>query len=292
MLGSCFLKYLSGSEDFEMFAFAKDDLDVTDFEMLTALFKRISPDFVLNCAAYTDVDQCEVDRELAMKVNGEAPGVIARVCREEHAILVHFSTDYVFDGKNDSGYREDDEPSPINIYGESKLEGEKAVAKNMSDFYNIRTSWLFGENGKNFVDTMIRLGKEKTELSVVGDQIGSPTYTMDLCRGVVNHFLSPFLSGIPEHHERALPAEEGASKKLPFGNYHLTNSGSTSWYDYAKKIFELMEMDIFVKKVTSEEFKRPALRPANSLLLNTKVPGELRPWEEAVRAYLGLNYGM
>ncbi|MFH1284587.1 MAG: dTDP-4-dehydrorhamnose reductase [Candidatus Peregrinibacteria bacterium] len=269
MLGSCFFKCLAGQKDAEMYSLKKDGLDITDKETLEKVFERISPHFVINCAAYTAVDSCESDKDAAFKVNGEAPGEIARLCAGKNATLLHFSTDYVFDGKNDRGYKETDSPSPINIYGESKLEGEKRISENMNDYYIVRTSWLFGENGKNFVDTMIRLARKKYEPNVVGDQTGCPTYTKDLCEACVKYFLS---------------------KKLPFGIYHLTNSGQTSWYDFAVKIFKIMESDVKINKISSDAFPQKAKRPKCSILLNTKITEPLRSWEEALEAYLRLNF--
>lgn len=266
MLGSCFSERLSGNENFELFEYDRD-LDITDYSVLRAVFQRISPDFVINCAAYTDVDGAETNRELAFKVNGEACKNIAKACKGISAILIHFSTDYVFDGRKKDGcrdsYCESDSPNPINVYGESKLLGEKMIIETMADVYIIRTSWLFGPNGKNFVDTMLKLATERDQLSVVGDQVGSPTYTKDLCEAVVRFFF----------------------KKPAFGIYHLTNSGACSWHEFAKKIFEIKNIDVKVNKITSEEFPRPAKRPSCSILKNTKIMS-LRPWEEALKAYL------
>ncbi len=290
MLGSQFLKSLSGSEDFEMYAFDKDDFDISNRNDLKSVFKRISPDFVINCAAYTDVDGCESNKKLAFKINGDAPGEIARVCKEENAVLVHFSTDYVFDGSSEQGYAEDDATSPINIYGESKLKAEELIAQNMDEYYIIRTSWLFGENGKNFVDTMVNLGKTKEKLDVVDDQIGSPTYTKDLCHAVIKHFLMPFLSGIPRQHHRSYSNDDNSPNKLPFGVYHLTNSKHTSWFGFTKKIFEIMNFGTDVTPVKSDKFPRPADRPHCSILNNTKFDNDVRSWEDALRAYLELNF--
>lgn len=289
MLGSCFLSHLSGSEDFEMFAYDKEKIDITDSAALNDLFKRVSPDFVINCAAYTAVDDAESNRELAFAINGEACGTIAELCKREKAILIHFSTDYVFDGENEHGYSENDEPSAINVYGESKLLGEELIKKNIDQYYLVRTSWLFGPNGKNFVDTMIKLGRERDEVSVVKDQIGSPTYSHDICMAVIKNFLNPYLSNLPKHHEHALKESSEFGEKLEFGIYHLTNAGFVSWYEFAQKIFELMGMDVKVKPVTSDEFVRAAKRPHYSVLQNTKL-ASLRPWQEALKAYLELNY--
>lgn len=289
MLGSQMLKTLSGSSDFEMYAFDKDDLDISDKDALTAVFKRISPDFVINCAAFTAVDACETEKETAFKINGDAPGAIASACKAENAALLHISTDYVFDGENPDGYKENDVPSPINAYGESKLRGEQLIAENMDDYYIVRTSWLYGENGQNFVDTMLKLAETKDEISVVDDQIGSPTYSKDLCDELVRCFLSPFISDLPKQHDRMMHNNHSSGEKLPFGIYHITNSDYTSWYGFAKEIFKLANMNVKVNPVTSEQFPRPARRPHCSILINTKFDPKMRSWKDALKAYLQLT---
>jgi dTDP-4-dehydrorhamnose reductase len=289
MLGSQMLKSLSGREDFEMYAFDKDDLDISNENALQDIFKRISPDFVINCAAYTAVDDCETEKELALKINGKAPGTVATACKNENAVLLHISTDYVFDGENPDGYEEGDPTAPINVYGESKLLGEKLIAENSVDYYIVRTSWLYGENGPNFVETMLKLAETKSELSVVDDQIGSPTYSKDLCEEIIRCFLSPFVSDVPEQHERLMNDESYTEKKLPFGIYHLTNAEHTSWCGFAKEIFALKDLSIDVNPVTSEEFKRPAKRPHCSILKSTKMDCKMRSWKEALKAYLQLT---
>lgn len=291
MLGSCFLKNFFSNLDFELYAFSKEDLDVTNTVLLKELFKKISPTFVVNCSAYTAVDDCEINKELAFNINGRAPGEIAKICKELNCCLVHFSTDYVFNGKKAEGYNENDSTDPINIYGESKLIGEDLIKENMDKYYIIRISWLFGENGKNFVDSMINLGKTKDTIDVVSDQIGSPTYTRDLCKAIESFFILPNMPEFEHNHEYSLRTGDlEIHKKLPFGIYHLTNFGQTSWYDFAKKIFEIMKMNVSVKETTSEKFKRPAKRPSFSTLLNTKTDIRLRRWEEALKAYLNINY--
>lgn len=290
MLGSDFLKVLSGSVDFEMYAFNKEELDIDDKNKTMDIFRQISPDFVINAAAYTAVDACEDEKELAFKLNGEAPGYLAEVCKEQNAILLHISTDYVFDGEKMNGYIENDKPAPVNVYGESKLKGEELIMEKMDDYYIVRTSWLFGENGQNFVDTMLKLGKEKNEINVVDDQIGSPTYTKDLCEEIIRCFLMPYVSGLPTQHVRTMDQDsEPVMNKPAFGIYHLTNAEHISWYGYAKKIFEFMKMDVKVNPITSKEFPRPAKRPSCSILLNTKLDCKMRTWNEALSAYLALT---
>jgi len=294
MLGSAFIAQLSGEEDFEIFAFDRDTLDITDYKRLDDAFSGVSPDIVINCAAYTAVDDCETNKELAFKVNGEFLGELAELCKKKGSILIHFSTDYVFDGNKKEGYKEDDSTGPVNAYGESKLLGEKNIIENMDRYYIVRTSWLYGPNGKNFVDTIVTAGRAKGELSVVDDQHGCPTYTYDLCNAVIENFLYPFFDKKPVNHEHIL--DDGNSdktkssyKKLDFGIYHMTNFGVTTWYDFAKKIFEILGENVKINPVDTAHFPRPAKRPSYSTLLNTKITN-LRLWSDALTAYITLKF--
>ncbi len=271
MLGSRFVEYFGRSADSELYAFDSKELDVCDFKKVEEKLKNLAPDFVINCAAYTAVDEAESHADEAFKINGDAVGQIAKYCKEIGVTLIHFSTDYVFDGENPDGYDEDDVTSPINVYGASKLKGEQLIASNTEKFYIIRTSWLFGAGGKNFVDTMLKLAGERSELSLVSDQIGSPTYTVDLCRAVAENFLS---------------STAQTASVLPFGIYHLTNSGTTSWYGFAKKIFELESLSIKLNRTDSTAFVRPAKRPHCSVLKSSKIDFGMRNWEEALKEYL------
>ncbi len=280
MLGSCFDSALNGVANLELHAFSHEELDVCDFQNLGVKFEEIGPDLVINCTAYTAVDEAEKNRDLAFRMNAEAVEEMAKLCEKFGAILIHFSTDYVFDGKMAEGYTESDQTGPINVYGESKLAGEELLAEKLKKFYLIRTSWLFGKNGhvqagqgKNFVDTMLKLGREAlkngAELKIVSDQIGSPTYADDLVRSVVANFIEPMKTG----------------NLRAFGIYHLTNSGTCSRYEFAKQIFLIKKMPVAVKSASSTEFPRPAKRPACSTLLNNKIDS-LRSWKEALAAYL------
>ncbi len=248
----------------------KEELDITDEKMVEKFIFDLRPDLIINAAAYTDVDGCETNKDLAMKVNGYAVGYLARAAEKIGAVSVHYSTDYVFDGQKPDGYKENDEPAnPINVYGESKFLGEKLLKENCQKYYLIRTSWLFGRHGKNFVDTILKFGKEKEELKVVNDQRGKPTYTVDLAKRT----------------------KELIDGQYSFGIYHITNEGATTWYDYTLKIFEVFkslhpEQELAkVSPCTSVEFPRPAKRPAWSILINTKVPPS-QPWPKAVEEYL------
>lgn len=246
---------------------SRGDLDITDLRAVrNALFEH-RPDVVVNCAAYTDVDGAESAREKAFIVNGLGPRNLALACRDIEADLVHISTDYIFDGSKDSGYEIFDQPGPLNVYGASKLWGEKAVASLGHRWYIVRTSWLFGPGGKNFVLTMLDLGKKRSVLRVVNDQHGCPTFTVDLARAVTDLI-----------------------KTQCYGIYHVTNQGSTSWFYFARKIFEKAGLPISVEPCSTEEFPRPAVRPKNSVLdpfpLGETIGYLLPPWEDALERYL------
>lgn len=271
MLGHDLLKVFSRED---VVAFGSTDLDITEQERVFEEFMTIQPDVVINATGYTNVDLAEKETEKANEINGYAVGVLAKASREVGATLVHFSTDYVFDGQKAGGYREDDVTNPVNAYGRSKELGEKLLIEEMEvqqDMYEpegkyflIRTSWLFGKHGKNFVDTMVKLGKDQPELKVVNDQHGKPTFTLDLARQV------KFLLDTHEY---------------PSGIYHVTNEEETTWYDFAKGIFGLYKNKVSVLPCTSREYVRPAIRPQYSSLVNTKLP-PLRPWKEALAEYL------
>jgi dTDP-4-dehydrorhamnose reductase len=230
------------------------ELDITDGEKVTTLIRKLKPDLVINAAAYTDVDGCEDNKDLAFEVNGESLAPLSRACNESGACLIHFSTDYVFDGTKEM-FDEDGIPHPLNIYGESKLLGEINIRKNTTNYRIIRTSWLFGKHGRNFVDTMMRLSAEMAQVRVVNDQFGKPTYTVDL----------------------ANKTKEIAG--LNPGTYHVTNEGRCSWFEFAQAIIPN------AVPCSTSEYPRTAKRPANSGLLNTKTK-PMRHWREALKDYL------
>lgn len=247
------------------------ELDITDENNTNEFITRIKPKYIINCAAYTAVDKAEEDIELAKKVNSIGPKNLAIAAKKNDAILIHISTDYVFNGELDisKSYIEDDEIAPVTVYGKTKAEGEKNIIENCDKYYILRTAWLYGD-GNNFVRTMIKLGKEKEEINVVSDQHGSPTYTVDL---------ASIISQVIE-------------KKLPYGIYHSTNEGFTTWYDFTKKIFEIANINCKVNPVTSEEFIRPAKRPKNSKMSKSKLleNGVIIPkYENALERYLNIE---
>ena len=247
----------------ELVLWDRDQIDISQKEEVIKKVGELKPDIVINAAAYTAVDDAESNKDLAYQVNGYAVGFLATVCKEINALLVHFSTDYVFDGENHLGYKENHPYQPLNMYGKSKALGEKFILDIKPRYYLIRTSWLFGKHGKNFVETMLRLAKEGKDLKIVNDQFGSPTYAKDLAEKVKK---------LIESHQ-------------PSGIYHITNSGACNWYEFALKIFELADLKPNVKPVKSEEFPTPAKRPTYSMLVNTKL-SPMRKWEEALRDYL------
>ncbi len=240
-------------------ALDQGEVDLVDALAVRTCLDGISPDLVVNAAAYTNVDGAQSHRELAFALNAEAPRIMAEWSARHSAALVHFSTDYVFDGSEDRPWTEEDSPRPLNVYGESKLEGDLAIAKSGCAHLIFRTSWIFAPKGKNFVLTMLKLGRERTELRVVNDQVGAPTSAEVLAGGIV-HVLSRDLKNLTTYLKR-----EG-------GIVNLTCSGETTWYDFAQEIFaQASERDwpLSVRRmipISTEEFSAPARRPKNSRL--------------------------
>lgn len=244
------------------------DLDITDEKAVIKFIEKNKPEYIVNCAAFTAVDKAEEVYDLAEKINANGPGNLAKAAKTVDATLVHISTDYVFDGDLDvtKSYVETDAVGPVTVYGKTKLHGEEQVKANTDKYYIFRTAWLYGD-GNNFVRTMLKLGNEKDEISVVADQHGSPTYAEDLANIIA----------------------EAIEKKIPYGLYHSTNQGFTTWYDFTKKIFELADIKCNVKPVTSEEFIRPAKRPKNSKLNKQKLLDQgvtVPEWEDGLKRYL------
>lgn len=244
----------------------RENLNILDFKSVNDAITRENPDIVINCAAHTAVDLCENDIENAYKINALGPRNLAIACEKIGSKFVQVSTDYVFDGSGKRPYREDDMTCPNSIYGTSKLMGEKFTKEFCSKYFIVRTAWLYGD-GNNFVKTMLKLSETNNELNVVDDQVGSPTSTVDLAKAIIELMNTEY-----------------------YGIYHGTCEGQCSWYDFAKKIFELKNIDIKVNPVTSEEFKRPAPRPAYSVLDNFmfRLVGlnSFRDWEESLAEYL------
>lgn len=251
----------------QVIAWDRNELDITDRNAVLEHLSACEPELVINAAAYTDVEKAEEQEEVANRVNGLAVGHLAEACSKIGVPIVHISTDYVFSGDKEDGYKEDDIPEkPLNAYGRSKLLGEKKLQENTDKFWLIRTSWLFGPAGKNFVETMIKISAEKSELNVVNDQHGSPTYTRDLAQAIFKL------------------THENAS----YGIYHLTNNGATVWAEFATEIFRVMDSKTKVVPVSSSQFPAKAARPQWSILKNTKRP-LLRSWQEALKDYINIR---
>lgn len=260
MLGSAIFSRLS--KDFDLRCFSHKELDIaskTAFESIADI-----PDAIINCAAYTNVDLAETEKEKCFKVNVKGVKNLVEFCEQHNILLIHFSTDYVFSGDKPS-YDESDQKEPVNYYGLTKSKSEDLITEGLDRFYIIRTSWLFGSNGKNFVDTITDLALKKDKLDVVSDQVGKPTYTHDLADQV-----GYILNNI---------------KVFKYGIYHITNQGSCSWFEFAKEIVALGNIRVKVDPCSSDKFPRPAKRPRFSVLQNTKVP-ELRSWKLALKEYL------
>ncbi len=249
--------------DFDVIETDIENLDITNELQVNSVLKKECPDFVIHCAAYTNVDKAEDEKDLAEKINSTATEYIAKATKKIGSTLIYISTDYVFDGTKNSPYMPDDEPNPINEYGKSKLNGEKAIKKICDKYYILRTSWLYGHHGKNFVETMLSL-KDQTELNVVDDQNGCPTWTVDLSDAII--------SIIEENPE--------------YGIYHTCGAGSTSWYGFAKEIFKLSKIEVSLKPCNTNEYPRPAKRPKYSIMDND---GILRDWKLALKDYLELR---
>jgi len=245
----------------------KDFLDITDRDSIRVALRSIRPGWVVNCAAYTNVDACEAHEPEAILLNATGPELLAVECKAQGSRLLHMSTDYVFDGAKTSPYTEDDPPCPLNAYGRSKLTGEQAVLKRMEDPLIVRSQWLFGIHGKNFVSTIIEIARGTPSIRVVDDQWGSPTYAKDLAKAVV-----------------ALMEVDAR------GVYHVCNRGRATWYDLARKAISIMELDTEVVPVSTGEFPRPARRPPYSILSTkrfTATTGKLLPpWQISIKSYI------
>lgn len=244
-----------------------EEMDITDRESVNRVIREAAPDAVIHCAAYTAVDAAEDNEDICRKVNARGTGNIARVCKELDIRMMYISTDYVFNGQGTRPWEPDDHREPLNVYGQTKYEGELEVEENLAKYFIVRIAWVFGVNGKNFIKTMLNLGKTRDKLNVVADQIGSPTYTFDLARLLVD----------------MIETEK-------YGRYHATNEGLCSWYDFACEIFKQAGMKVAVEPVTSDQFPVKAKRPMNSRMSKDKLKENgfqpLPSWQDALRRYL------
>ncbi|WML41203.1 dTDP-4-dehydrorhamnose reductase [Neobacillus sp. OS1-2] len=242
-------------------------LDITNELNVLAFISEVKPDVILHCAAYTNVDAAEENEKLAYQINASGTEYLAKAAAQIGAKMLYVSTDYVFDGSASEPYEVEQQTKPIGAYGRTKLAGEELLQRNLKEFFIVRTAWVFGIHGNNFVKTMIRLGAERGEVGVVHDQVGSPTYTVDL---------ATFMVELMETDK--------------YGIYHATNSGVCSWYEFAVEIFKQASLKVIVNPLTSDQFPRPAARPNYSVLSKKKITEQgltpLRDWKEALAAYL------
>jgi dTDP-4-dehydrorhamnose reductase len=250
----------------------KAELDITDEAMVREKITSSKPDIIINAAAYTNVDGAETDNEIALAINADAVGFIASTAKKINAKVVQISTEYVFSGENKNGYNETDRVEPINIYGQSKAEGEKLLIASGADYYLVRTSWLYGQapqkgkpRGKNFIDTILAKAVAGEELKVVNDQYGKPTYTLDLAEGIKTMLWENYPPGI----------------------YHLVNESITTWFDLAKYALQIKHLNAKIKACLSTDFTSIAKRPQFSILNNNKFP-QLRTWQQALEEYLNI----
>ncbi|WP_369901762.1 dTDP-4-dehydrorhamnose reductase [Bacillus manliponensis] len=251
----------------DMLGIGIQDLDITNEADVYAYVEKVNPDAIIHCAAYTAVDKSEDDKEACWNVNVEGTKYLATAAKKVDAKFMYISTDYVFDGKGEQAFVENDKPSPIGYYGVTKYEGEKVVQALLEKNFTVRISWVFGINGKNFINTMLRLAETRVELNVVGDQIGSPTYTYDLARLLIDMIVTE-----------------------KYGIYHATNEGFCSWAEFAKEIFTLADKNVKVNGITTEEYPTRAVRPKNSRMSKQKLIDNgfepLPAWQDAVKHYI------
>ncbi len=275
-LGQCIKELSSKIDSNNTYVFkSSTDLNITQYEQVIIEFTQGKFDFCINCAAYTNVDKAETDVENATEVNTLGAKNLAIACGKTNTTLLHISTDFVFDGSKNTPYTETDTTSPLGVYGQTKQLGEMEIIQNLSHYYIIRTSWLYSEYGHNFMKTMIRLGSEREQLSVVDDQMGTPTYAKDLAEVLINII---------------------KQKPISYGIYHYSNEGTATWFDFAQEIFEMNNSSINLSPITTEAYALPAKRPKFSVMDKTKLKQalsiEIAPWKDslvkALKAYHSL----
>lgn len=249
-LGHCLKKVAQERQLTEMFFPAEDEGNILDENGIDQLFEKYQPDFAINCAAYTAVDKAEEDIATARKVNKDGAANLAHACKKHGATLVHVSTDFVFEGVSPYPLVETDAANPINVYGLTKLEGEQAITDILPQHFTLRTSWLYSEFGNNFVKTMLRLGAERDQLNIISDQVGTPTYAIDLAGCILDII---------------------ASGSTAYGIYHYSNEGVTSWYDFAVAIFDISNTQVQAYPIRTSQYPTPAVRPTYSVMDKSKV---------------------
>jgi len=252
---------------FQMVGIGSNDLDITNERAVNQYVKDMKPDAIIHCAAYTAVDKAEDDKETCLNVNVKGTKIIANAAKEVNAKFMYISTDYVFNGVGDVPFTEEDKPQPVGYYGQTKYEGEQAVQAILTHYFIVRISWVYGMNGNNFVKTMLRLAETRDELNVVGDQVGSPTYTFDLSRLLIDMIQTD-----------------------KYGIYHASNEGFCSWAEFAKEIFTQAGKNVKVNSITTAEYPTRALRPSNSRMSKQKLVDNgfqpLPKWQDSLKHYI------
>ena len=254
-------------QNIEFMPCSRETFSLEDFEKAREIIENYRPDVIIHAAAYTAVDKAETETELCNKINCEATENLAKIAKDINAKFIYISTDYVFPGAGENFYEINDEKNPLNAYGKSKLMGEKSVINTLDKYFIVRISWVFGKNGKNFIKTMLNLSKTRDEVRVVADQIGSPTYTLDLAKLLVE-----------------------MSKTEKYGVYHATNEGVCSWAEFAEEIFKLANKNTKVIKISTKEYPAPARRPKNARMSKKSLDNagfsRLPHWQDALKRYL------
>lgn len=245
----------------------KNDFDITNQDETENFILNCKPDAIIHCAAYTNVNKAEDEKDLCYKINVDGTKNIASACKKIDAKMIYISTDYIFDGKKNSPYEIDDNPNPLNFYGKTKLDGENIIKNSLEKYFIVRISWVFGKNGNNFVKTMLNLSQTQNELNIVSDQIGSPTYTVDLSKILCDMILTG-----------------------KYGIYHATNENYCSWYEFAQEIFKISDIKIKLNPVKTKDFPSKAKRALNSRLSKKKLPesnfSKLPTWQNALARFL------
>jgi dTDP-4-dehydrorhamnose reductase len=269
-LGQALQLVSRGYPDCRFIFCSSDQLDICNAASIEKAFTSYAPDYCINAAAYTAVDKAESEREQAYNVNVNGPELLAKACKLHGATLIHISTDFVFDGLKTTPYTEMDKPDPQSVYGKTKLQGEQAIQRILSEHYIVRTSWVYSQFGNNFYKTMLRLGQERSSISVVNDQVGTPTNAVDLADALV----------------RIAMKDATLRLKDRYGIYNYSNEGQCSWYDFAKKIFEIHKIQIDLQPIPTSDYPTPATRPTYSVLDKSKIREtfdlEIKEWSSQI----------
>lgn len=271
-LGQAIQSIVERYPDIEFEFCDSEKLDITDYDNVNAVFNEFIPNYCINTAAYTAVDKAESEPDKAYSINVLGAQNLAKICKMNNTVLLHVSTDFVFDGTKKTPYTELDEPNPSGVYGQTKLDGEEAIKELWEKHFIIRTSWVYSQFGNNFMKTMLRLGTEREELSVVNDQIGTPTNAVDLAEVLIKIIDSCYAELV------------SASN---YGIYNFSNEGQCSWYDFAQKIFEINNITIDLHPIPTKDYPTPAQRPAYSVLDKSKIKSvfgiEIDSWESSLK---------